>query len=190
MRFIPYQQVKKPFKRKKTEKDNLQDVELTNRYDALSDENMEQKTIADLPQDQNLTKEKPKKIPPIVVYGEVDKMESIAKMQENMQGKLNLKWKPHKTIVFTENFEDYAVVEKEISDVGLEYHTYTSDKDVVLKLVIKGLPNKVRVDFVKEELVKNNIQAIEVKQMTKKPQENNGAEIKIAIFIATFPSNR
>ena len=56
MSFRSYEQVKRPFKSKKMEKDNLQDVELTKRYDALSDENMDQETTTDLPQDQNLTK--------------------------------------------------------------------------------------------------------------------------------------
>lgn len=57
-------------------------------------------------------------------------------------------------------------MEKEISDAELEYHTYTKEKDKVLKLVIKGLPTKVSVDFINKELKNNNIQAIEVKHMT------------------------
>ena len=190
MSFIEYQEVKKPFKRKKTDSDKLSEVELTNRFDPLSDESMEEE---DAPtkstQHQNSSKAKPKKIPPIVVYGEVTKMENITKMQENMQGKINLKCKPNKTIIFTENYEDYAVVEKEILESALEYHTYTKEKDKVLKLVLKGLPTKVSINFIKEELKSNNIQAVEVKQMIKKSQENGGEETKIPVFIVTFPPN-
>lgn len=187
MSFVPYQQVKKPFKRKKPDSDKLRDVELTNRFDPLSDESMEDD--GDQLQEQELNKDKPKKIPPIVIYGEVDKIESIAKMQENMKGKLNLKCKPNKTIIFTENYEDFAVVEKEISDASIEYHTYTKEKDKVTKLVIKGLPTKVSIKFIKEELTKNNIHATEVKQMVKKSQEGDGVETKIPVFIVTFPPN-
>lgn len=82
MSFIPYQQTEKLFKRKKMCSDILNEVELSNRFNVLSDESMKEETTTDLPQDQNAIKEKPKKIPPIVVYGDVDKMESIVKMQK------------------------------------------------------------------------------------------------------------
>lgn len=190
MSFIPYEQAKKPFKRKKTDV-SLENVILQNRYSALADESMEAEDS-----DTGLTatasmkvdgKSSKVKVPPIVVYGKVDDPKYLDKLQGNMKDELSLKYKQNKTIVYTKNMEDYAMVEKEIGDSGVQYHTYAKPSEKLVKLVIKGLNENESTSHIKEELQKSQIKVIDVKQMVRK-SIGVDESIKIPVFVVTFPA--
>lgn len=189
MSFIPFSKEKKPNKRKRGVESPLNGVKLQNRFSALSDESMDFEDLeannADKPQAEVKTAKV--KVPPIVVYGQVNDMKNLAKLQDSLKEELTLKNKKNKTIIYTKNLEDYAIVEEDIKKSKVQYHTYTKQTEKMVKLVIKGLNENADMESIKTELQKRDLKIIEVKQLLKK-EEGKLEATKIPVFIVTFPA--
>lgn len=79
--------------------------------------------------------------------------------------------------------EDYSELKKEITANGGEFHTYTPENEKQPRLVLKGLPPDVLTEDIKEDLVKENVQVVQVTQMTKKSGDD---VMKLPLFVVTF----
>lgn len=185
MSFTPILQEKKPYKRKRGQ-DMLDGVELQNRFSVLSDESMdaddlEAKTNSKSRTDTQLERIK---IPPIVVYGHVNDLKVLDKLQESLKEEMTLKNKENKTVIYAKNLEDYAIVEQDSKKSKVQDHTYTKSTEKLAKLVIKGLNENTDVDSIKSELQKNDLKAVEVNLLRKKV-ENKPEGIKIPVYIVT-----
>ena len=61
-------------------------------------------------------------------------------MQSKLKDDIDVRFKGNRIIMYTKSMEDYDVLEKEIKDSYVEYHTYTKNECKQIKMVIKGLP--------------------------------------------------
>lgn len=169
-------------KQKKRKKESTFTVEVSNRFEQLSEDEMEcprSETFSGTPRTTTS-----KKIPPIVVHSQIkNELASLRAVAQSLKGELQIKAKGKKTIFFTQNIEDYNILKEKVERAKLEFHTYTFNQTKLPRMIIKNLPSNLPLEDIKEDLLNKNINFDKVTQMTKKIEEKI---VNLPLFIVSF----
>lgn len=165
--------------------------ETLNSIDSDDDSQNAEEYEAQSSSQNNATKQKKQKIPPIVVYSYVQNhTKTLKAIRTSLKEDFHIRTKKDRIIIYTNNLDDYKKMLEEIEKSKAGFHTYTLPSEKVVKLVIKGLPPNINSEEIHEELKLKNLEVDKVKQMIKlKANGEDKLEIKLPIYIVEFKPN-
>lgn len=105
------------------------------------------------------------KMPPIIIGQElVNTKDTLAKIRKWAQN-MFFKTIDGKPAVCTFNPEDYESVKSKLNEAGIKFYTFTPPTDKPKKLVLKGIDSMFTVEEIKEDLLTQTQQLINITQM-------------------------
>lgn len=108
------------------------------------------------------------RIPPIIVDGTIqDSNTATQTLKGQLSDKFQYKYSKGKTLIYTNNSEDFKKVKLYLEGKKYGFHTFTLPDEKLLKLVLRGLPPTVTIDDIKEELKEQKVEVIKVTQISK-----------------------
>ena len=125
----------------------------------------------------------------VVIYTYIQEhVETLKDMEKDLKEGLDLRCKNNRIILYTKNEEDYKTVFDKVKAAGVNFHTYTLEKNRPVSSILKGIPPNVTTEEIKKDLSDNGFTVIEVKQFTKKVEDENSKqkEIKMPIYCVKF----
>lgn len=190
-------QPKKRKTRAEFEKNNSSDIELSNSFEALLENDAQDPPGGPYCMDgvessgasPTAVKEKKSRIPPLVIYIHIDQhVKTLKEIQKDCREKLTINFKRDRMIIYTKKEHDYLLMRQKIEAAQVSFHTYSLEKEKSLVSILKGLPANISTFEIKEELQsEHNLHVEEVKQFIKKYDVNGEKrEIKLPIFSVKF----
>lgn len=173
----------KPLAKKHTIQDAY-NIPIRNKYDSLSDEEMQ---TTDDENDNNVQPRRIKKIkiPPIIAYTYFDNhLKTISELEKNLNEEIELKFKGKRIIILTKNLIDYKYVKNQLDESNIQYTTKTPQSEREVKLVIRHLPPNISSTEVEEDLKSKKLPVLKVIQLSKK--ENDKIVHLYPLYMVTF----
>jgi hypothetical protein len=165
---------------KKRKKEEEFTIEVSNRFERLSEDEMEE----NCPEENLNINVSSKKIPPIVVHSLIrNQLASLRSVAQSLTGELQIKAKGNKTIFLAQNIEDYITLKDKVEKAKLEFHTYSIKQQKLPRMVIKNLPPNLPIEDIKEDLKQKDIRFDKITQMTKKVEDKI---INLPLYIVSF----
>lgn len=138
-----YPKGKKITKLHHMETNTSQPVKTTNKFGILNQTTTEDEMSDNTNNQQNVTNNKRKWIPPIIVADPIiNYAEFMSDLQEILgHNNFNVKYRRTNSQITTVNMEDRKKIIKAFQDNGIHGHSYTPEEEKVKKIVMKGAPN-------------------------------------------------
>lgn len=123
-----------------------------------------------------------KKPPPMYVHGKFEKYSNFYTiLKEEYGGKVQLKYLGEKTKFTFDTFDLYNKFKTQCIQSRLSFHTYTTDQEKIIAVIIKGLP-KFNPDEIIKELQAHDLNSLYCIEIQKDPKSN------YPIYKLTFPA--
>jgi Associated with zinc fingers len=154
----------------------LQPIPTSNRFHSLSenDEGMN----PDVQQPQDEVKKQPK--PPPIIIRNINDFRLLAKtIDKACKDNPIFQTKGETTRLTTITSNDFRAAVKALKELNIEYHTFTPLGERASKVVIKGLDKSTEIDWIKEELISQDIHAEEILQL----KSQRGEKALLPLFL-------
>jgi len=93
------------------------------------------------------------RIPPIVIYSFlINHSSTLQKVNNKLSTPVEVKTKSNRLLLYTKSTQDYNTVLAEIQSAKLEYHTYPLPDSFQTQLVLKGIPQNVPEEEIRDAL--------------------------------------
>lgn len=185
----------RPKKRKKNkvDQDSSGEIEMSNSFEALADNNSEDSLAEDPDKMEGVenpdNRERKPRIPPLVIYTHIkDHVKTLQEMQKELSEKLTINCKSDRMIIYTKNESDYKIMRDKIAAAKVSFHTYSLESEKPVVSILKGLPANITTLEIKEDIKQDsNLKVLEIKQFIKKTNiAGTVKDVPLPIFCVKF----